>query len=167
MSVPFRVYNKTLKLPCVGLADGRPFQSQIDHGLRSIVAACSSYVPQPEIKMRDEDGHFAATLRTKAWRIEIETKFGQNSIYAGGVRRTFISYQIRMESQMSALDRAAAAGDRMTLLAKIIGGVLSPFLFFWLMSAILDKLGFVIIPHYLVAISVVVGVWGGAKLGGK
>jgi hypothetical protein len=115
--------------------------------------------------LNDASGNFAAALKTKASVVNLQTRNGLNVAYVTGERRAFVSYAIRAERSIAELDRAADTAEKLELTKKNVGGNSGPVLLLVLFYIILKKLGFVIIPQVLIPIALIVGVWGGGKLG--
>lgn len=166
MSEAFQVYQRTLKLPCDGLESGRPHKTEIDARIKKAMKSLADHVTRPKCELQDgETGNLAGTLTTNSYEVSLQTNFGQNVAYVSGAKRSFISYGIRAEIKILALDRAARSAENLTLAMKIAGGILGPLLFFGIIEILLNLYGHVVIPHLLVAVSLLGGVWCGSKLG--
>jgi len=166
MDEPLQSYDRTLKLPCEGLEDGRSHKTEIDTRIKEAVTSLAKGAGQLQSEMQeDASGNFSATLKTKTFVVSLQTKYGQNMVFVGGERRAFIAYGIRAENRIATLDRAADTAENLRLLLKILGAVAGPFALFGLFSLILKLLGFVIIPYLLIAVALIGGVWCGGKLG--
>ncbi|MGA3284128.1 MAG: hypothetical protein ABSD57_06690 [Verrucomicrobiota bacterium] len=166
MDEPLQSYDRTLKLPCEGLESGRSHKTELDARIKEAVASLASGTGQLQCELQEDgSGNFSATLKTKSYVVSLQTRYGQNVTYVGGERRVFISYVIRAENRIAALDRAADTAENLRGVLKILGAVAGPFALFGLFSLILRLLGFVIIPYVLIAIALIGGVWCGGKLG--
>jgi hypothetical protein len=166
MAEPLQTYNRTLKLPCDGLESGRPHKANLDDGIKAAVTGLAGGIGKPQCEVHnDASGNLAATLKTKSCVVSLQITYGRNMAYIAGKRCEFVSYGIRAENRIAALDRAADTAENLRTMLKIFGGIAGPFVLFGLFSLILKLLGFVIIPYLLIIFALILGVWCGAKLG--
>lgn len=166
MSEPLHSYSQTIKLPCEKLEAGLSDKAKLDAAIKEMVTVLAKGSGLWQCAWRsDASGNLAATLNTKTCVVDLKTNYGQNAVYVGQERRSFISYGVQAESKITFLEQAADKAEHLRLLLKVIGGVFGPIVLFGLFNLILDLLGFVIIPYVLITISLVVGIWGGRKLG--
>ena len=167
MAEPFQVYQRTLKLPCEGLESGRRHKVSLDVKIKKALLSFSAHTSRPKCELEDsETGNLIGSLKTNSYEVSLQTTFGQNTVFVSGTKQTFISYGVRMESTIPTLDRAASSAENLTLALKIAGGILGPAAFFGIVQLFLNLYGHVVIPYLFVAVSLLVGIWCGSKLGG-
>jgi len=166
MSEPLQIYARTIRLPAGEMESGRSEKARLDARIQEEINGLSKGSNRWRCEWhKDDSGNLAVTLATQASVISLQTKYGRNVAFAGKERQAFISYGIQAESRITALDQAAHDAENLRLLLKVIGGVLGPVLLFCLFYLILQLLNFVIIPHVLIVVSLLIGIWGGGKLG--
>ena len=151
MAEPFQTYQRTVKLPCDGVASGRAFKTEMDANILKMTKSLASDGKQLQCEVEnDAAGHLNATIKMESYVVSLHTQFGQNVAYRVGERQTFTSYSIWAESRLPALDRATGAAERLRLAAKMGGGLAGAGVFFAVLTAMLDAFGHVVIPVALV-----------------
>jgi hypothetical protein len=112
----------------------------------------------------------SATLRDKSLSVLIETQFGKNATFAGGVSQPFVSYAIQAEARVQALNKADGAAQRLRIACMVVGILGIPAGFVWLAYTITAALGLEMF-HRLwlhepaVTVALLFGAWVGAKAG--
>ncbi len=102
--------------------------------------------------------------------VVIETQFGRNATFAGGRSQSFLSYAIRAEARVPALNRADDAVRRLRIGCMIAGMLGVPAGFVWLGYTTASALGLEMF-HRLwlnelgIALALLLGAWVGAKAG--
>ena len=163
----FQTYQKTLKIGCDGVEGGRKHQTDLDHKIsKALVRLADSIANVKCLLSHDAAGHFGATLRTRSCVASVQTQYGQNVAYVSGQRQSFVSYAIRAESSVPALNRAESGADHLKTVLTVLGALLGAGAFFGILNAIGNMYGLIIIPPALIGLSLVCGGWCGAKLGG-
>ena len=167
MSTPRQVYQRILQLPCDDLRSGMSLKSTLDTELKQVIGR--TFKPAEGFKVdvgSDDAGQLTATVSRGVHTIQLQGRYGQNSVYAaGGQQASFISYTIRAEGSFSNLDRAEFMGWNLVLLARITGALGAAALVIIAMVLIPHSLDFFAHSAPLVAMALVGGQWLGARIG--
>ena len=98
----FRNYQRTLKLPCDSLDQGRPHKAKLDAGIKEARMSLATHNSQPKCVLQDtEAGNLAGNLKTSSYEVTLRTTFGHNLAFSSGARSTFVSYGILAESRVT------------------------------------------------------------------
>src|SRR5205823_3538709 len=122
---PFRFFQRTLKFPCADLDSGRIEKDQIDEALRQLAERLA---PASQLQCQlgaNESRHFCATLKNSSFLVTLESQYGKNVAFISGQPHSFISYSIRAEARIPALNKAAATARRLgaaCMIAGLLGG---------------------------------------------
>jgi hypothetical protein len=168
MAEPFQSYHRTVKLPCEEIEGCRAHQKELDASVLKVARSLADASKQVDCEVDDDAaGHLNATLKTKTYKVSLQTQFGQNVVYLAGERRTFISYSVSVESRVPALDRAAETAERLRILLMMVGGLAGAGVVFAVVEAMLNAYHHAVIPRGLIAIALIFGGWCGGKLGSR
>jgi hypothetical protein len=159
-------YQCVLKVPADDLAAGLACKSQLDDQIKRALAAVLPGGAKLACQLSGEaPGVLNATIIRDGQTISVTGRYGQNSVFTGGRKTSFVSYSIRAELVSTALERADAWGEQFTLWGKIIGAVVMPLPLVWAMFAFAAKWGWLIVWVLPLVLAVKFGIWGGGKAG--
>ena len=161
MSTPLQVYRRVLQLPCDDLRSGLGIKDTLDLGLKQLIA--SVFRPSEGFKIRysdEENGQLHATVSRGAHTIQVQGRYGQNTVFAGERKSSFISYTIRAEGALSTLSRAENASDLIVMYGRFTGAALLAAVVLTLLLIVTGEVHIALIMGALVG-----GQWLGAKVG--
>ena len=163
-------FSRTLKLPDDDF-DARRHKRELEEGVRKLTSKLSTSFGRLECKSNAEQaGHFSIRLADKAFSVVIDTQFGRNTTFNGGVTQAFRSYTIRAQAQVLALNKADGSALRLRLACLVAGLLGIPAGLVWLAYTIARNLGLEML-HRLwlneigVALVLLLGAWVGDKAG--
>ena len=107
MSTPLQVYQRILQLPCDDLRSGRGIKDTLDLSLKQLIGTV--FCPERGFKVQygsDDNGQLEATISRGVHKIQLQGRYGQNTVFSGEKKSSFISYTIRAEGTLSTLNRA-------------------------------------------------------------
>ena len=155
-----------LRIPVDNLAAGFSHKSQLDdqikQGLLSVLPGGAKLDCQIS---GAAPGNLSATIVRDGQTITVTGRYGQNTLFSGGRKTSFISYSIRAELVNTALERVDAWGEQSILWGKIIGAVVVPLPLIWAMFAFAARWGLLIIWLLPLVLGVKLGIWCGGKAG--
>ena len=161
---------RTFKLPDDDF-DARGHKKDLDGRVRKLASKLATSFGRLECKIgTDKDGHLYAKLTDRALEIVIETQYGRNATFIGGVSQSFRSYSIRAEAKVLALNQAERAAQRLRIAFMITGILAVPAAAVWLGYTITKALGLEMV-HRLwlnepgVTLALIFGAWIGGKAG--
>jgi hypothetical protein len=159
------VYQRILRLPCDDIRSGLGFKSSLDAGLRQLMDVLFKAADGFKVELRDDTGgHFWAIVRRGAHKIEVEGRYGQNSVLKDGEKARFVSYTVRAETKVGTSDRGESGGDNFEVIGRIAGVVLSVAAVCGLMTTIeKTRVFFLLIPVFVGIVWA--GKWLGARVG--
>jgi hypothetical protein len=161
MSTPLQVYQRVLQLPCDDLRSGLGIKATLDMGLKQVIA--SVFRPSDGFKVQcaeDEGGQLQATISRGVHNIQLQGRYGQNTLFSGEKKSSFISYTIRAEGTLSASNHAEHAGHPMVKYGRITGAAV-------LAAAALALFLIAKIKAHNIPIIIIGVLVGGQWLGGK
>lgn len=165
MNRPQQVYQRILKLPCGDVREGIGLKEMLDSALKQVLTAICKPGDGFKVKVaEDSGGHLQATIIRGAHKIEVQGRYGQNTIFKDGAKASFVSYTVRAEGGVSTLDRAENAGESFAVLGKIAGVVLGAFLVCCFMKW-MDKARVIVYSIPVFVGIVYAGKWLGEKVG--
>lgn len=160
------VYQRILKLPCGDVREGRSLKTTLDTALKEVLDATCKRGDGFKVKVKeDESGHLQATITRGAHKIEVQGRYGQNTVFKEGGKASFVSYTVRAEAGLSSLDRAENAGESLELWGKIGGVVVSCGGICAVLAWMTEKYGFVVYSIPIFILVVYAGKWIGGKVG--
>lgn len=163
MNRPQQVYQRILKLPCGDVREGVGLKEMLDSALKQVVSAICEPGDGFKVKVaEDSGGHLQATIMRGGHKIELQGRYGQNSIFKDGAKASFVSYTVRAESGVATLDRAENVGEGFAVIGKIAGVVLGVFLVCCFMKWMMEKARLIVYSLPLFA-----GIVYGGKLLGE
>jgi len=159
-------YQCVLRIPADDLTAGQTHKSQIDEQIKQAVASVLPSGAKLDCQVGGEaPGCLTATIIRDGQTISVTGRYGQNTVFTGGRKTSFVSYSIRAELVSTAMEKADAWGEHFILWGKIIGGVVAPLPFGWAMFVFATKWGLLIIWVLPMVLAVKLGIWGGGKAG--
>jgi hypothetical protein len=159
-------YQCVLRVPADDLAAGSACKSQLDDQIKRGLAAVLPAGAKLDYQISgDALGVLNATIIRDGQTISVTGRYGQNSVFTGGRKTSFVSYSIRAELVNTALERVAAWGEQSILWGKIIGAVVVSLPLIWAMFAFAAKWGLLIIWVLPLVLGVKFGIWCGGKAG--
>jgi hypothetical protein len=159
-------YQCVLRIPVDNLAAGLTHKSQLDEqikmGIESVLPGGAKLDCQTG---SDAPGGLNASVIRNGQSISVTGRYGQNTVFTGGRKTSFVSYSIRAELVSTALERVDAWGEQSILWGKIIGAVVVPLPLIWAIFAFAAKWGLLIIWVLPLVLGVKLGIWCGGKAG--
>jgi hypothetical protein len=163
-------FSRTLKLPDDDF-DARRHKRDLDEGVRKLASKVAAGFGRMECKVSaDQAGHLSVKLMDNALTICIQTQFGTNATFNGGVSQSFCSYTIRAEGRVLALNKADG-WTRWVKIACMTAGVVGiPVGLVWFAYTLARSLGLEML-HRLwlnemgIALAFLLGAWVGGKVG--
>src|SRR5438093_10025865 len=123
-----RVYQRILKLPCGDVREGVGLKDMLDAALKQLMAGICKPADGFDVKVgKDSDGHLQATITRGPHKMELQGRYGQNTIFKDGAKACFVSYTVHAESAFSTLGRVENAGETFVVLGRIAGVMLGVF----------------------------------------
>jgi hypothetical protein len=117
-------YRKTVRLRAENLEHARPLRSALDERVFQAVSSLTNQEPKLQVtRSADERGNCSILASANGYDLTIATRSGQDSVFQGGERRSFISYTVSASSRVKSLDRAAVVSQEITFSVRIAGGV--------------------------------------------
>ena len=161
-------FSRTLRLPDDKF-DGRARKKELDERIHKLCSKLASNFGRLNCKLeRNQAGHLSAKLSDHAISLVIETQFGQNATFAGGVSHPFLSYAIRAEARVLTLNKVDGTTQRLRLACMIAGILGVPAGFVWLVYTIARAWGLEMYHQlWLHETGVTLALLAGAWLGGK
>jgi hypothetical protein len=161
-----QVYQRILKLPCGDVREGASLKTTLDTAVKEVLATICKPADGFKLKVaQDDSGHLQATITRGAHKIEVQGRYGQNTVFKDGGKASFVSYTVRAEAGLATLDRAENAGESLEGLGKIGGVVLAIVAVCALLSWMVRKLGLIIYSVPIFILIVYAGKWAGGKAG--
>jgi hypothetical protein len=159
-------YQCVLRVPTDDLAAGLACKFQLDDQIKRGLASVLPGGAKLDCQISgDAPGVLNATIIRAGQTISVTGRYGQNTVFTGGRKTSFVSYSIRAELVSTALERADAWGEQFILWGKIIGAVALPLPLCWAMFAFAAKWGWLIIWVLPLVLAVKLGIWCGGKAG--
>lgn len=168
MSENLTSYRKAIKLSCSTVEESLPTRMGLDQQVEEAVASLSAVEPQLRVtRSTDERGNPAIQISAEGFDFAIATRSGQDTVFQGGERRTFISYTVSASSSLTALDRATSISREALFFLRGIGAILFAGLFFWGINFLLSLVGMIIVrmPAAPIVVLVGIGAWVGERVG--
>ena len=102
--MPQQVYQRILKLPCGDVREGVGLKDMLDAALKQLMAGICKPADGFDVKVgTDSDGHLQATITRGPHKMELQGRYGQNTIFKDGAKACFVSYTVHAESAFSTL----------------------------------------------------------------
>ena len=163
-------FRRTLKLPDDDF-EARRDKKELDGCLRKLASKLAATFGRLECKLEaDKAGHLCARLTDDALSVAISTQFGTNATFTNGVSHSFVSYSIRAEARVLALNQADEATRKLSILCSVAGIVGVPAGLIWFGYTVARALGLEVfhqlwLSEFGIGLAVLVGAWVGAKTG--
>jgi len=166
METALRRYGKSVRIPGSTPEEGSACRVEIDQRISKGIAALAGLYGNLVIsEQRDERGRLQTTITTPEFQISVAARYGRDTVFRNGVSEAFLSYNVEASAVLKSAEKAQSIGADVTWFLRIGGAIGGAVLLFGGFYFLLRMMHFVVIPHVLVAISVVAGASAGAKLG--
>lgn len=168
MSESILSYRKSVKLPVAAFEAAQPMRRALDEQVAQAVVSLGTYEPELAAKRTtDESGNCQLHATAKGYELVVATRAGQDSVFRGGERSTFVSYTISATAALKSLNRAAAVSRELTYILRGVGAVVFAGLFFLAVDLLMRRWDIpeMKVPAMLIVGVVLAGSWLGERLG--